>query len=282
MPAETTDKAMLASLNRLVRATEQAGDVAALAEARARRAAHPNPLVRYGAKVWSQADEDGITLEILRRMGIATGTFAELGVGNGLENSTLALLALGWRGVWLGGADLAFDPTGSERLAFRQGWITPDTAPALVRETLDRLDLTGWPDVLSVDLDGNDLHVAQALLAAGARPRLFLIEYNARFVPPMRFCIDADPGHAWAKDDYFGASLQSLADMFGGFGYACICCNAGSGANAFFVQSGDLGLFPEVPGDLALIHAEPNYRIPRGHGHPPSPRTIRKLIGLAP
>lgn len=282
MPPETADKAMLASLSRLARATEQSVDLAALAEARQRRASHPNPLVRFGAKVWSQADEDGITLEILRRLGLATGTFAEFGVGNGLENCTLALLALGWRGVWLGGSDLAFDPDGGDRLAFHQGWITPDTASGLLRQGLDRLGLSGWPDVLSVDLDGNDLHVTQALLKAGARPRLVLIEYNARFVPPMRFCIAPDPGHAWARDDYFGASLQSLADMFGDYGYACICCNAATGANAFFVGEGDLALFPEVPGDLALIHAEPNYRIPRSHGHPPSPRTIRKLIGLVP
>src|SRR5437016_4741195 len=59
-----------------------------------------NPLNRFGAKYFSQADEDGITLEIVRRLGITVGTFAELGVGNGLENNTLILLANGWRGFW--------------------------------------------------------------------------------------------------------------------------------------------------------------------------------------
>ena len=29
---------------------------------------HPNPLLRFGGKVWSQNDEDGLTFEILRRI----------------------------------------------------------------------------------------------------------------------------------------------------------------------------------------------------------------------
>ena len=58
---------------------------------RERQQAHPNPLTRYGRKCFSQADEDGITLEILRRIGIQDGTFCEFAVGNGLENNTLLL-----------------------------------------------------------------------------------------------------------------------------------------------------------------------------------------------
>src|SRR5262252_5197626 len=68
-----------------------------------------SPLVRHGAKFFSQSDEDGILLEILRRLGLASGVFAELGVGNGLENNSLILLMHGWKGVWLGGEPLAFE-----------------------------------------------------------------------------------------------------------------------------------------------------------------------------
>ena len=38
---------------------------------------HPNPLNSYGKKGFSQTDEDGITLEIIKRMGIKKGIFAE-------------------------------------------------------------------------------------------------------------------------------------------------------------------------------------------------------------
>jgi hypothetical protein len=46
-------------------------------------------------------------MEILRRIGVSNGTFAEFGVGNGLKNKTLVLTALGWSGFWVGGEHLA-------------------------------------------------------------------------------------------------------------------------------------------------------------------------------
>src|SRR6516225_11835412 len=65
---------------------------------------HGNPLNRFGKKCFSQSDEDGITLEILRRIGVLeSGVFAEFGVGDGTENNTLILAALGWKGFWVSG-----------------------------------------------------------------------------------------------------------------------------------------------------------------------------------
>ena len=43
--------------------------------------------LKYAMKHFSQSDEDGITLEICRRLGLGgESTFFEIGVGNGLEN----------------------------------------------------------------------------------------------------------------------------------------------------------------------------------------------------
>ena len=89
-----------------------------------RKLNHPNPLVRFGSKVFSQSDEDGITLEICKRLKIDKGTFIEFGVANGMENNTLALLACGWKGEWFGGENLSFDATHSPRLNFSKEWIT--------------------------------------------------------------------------------------------------------------------------------------------------------------
>ena len=64
---------------------------------------HPNPLNRFGRKCFSQSNEDGITLEILRRIGrLGPGAYTEFGVGNGAENNTLILAAMGWKGFWVG------------------------------------------------------------------------------------------------------------------------------------------------------------------------------------
>src|SRR5689334_19646631 len=72
--------------------------------------AYGNPFNRFGKKTFSQTDEDGLTFEIVRRLGLEKGTFAEFGVGDGLENNTLSLIAAKWRGFWAGNEELAFDP----------------------------------------------------------------------------------------------------------------------------------------------------------------------------
>jgi hypothetical protein len=94
---------------------------------------HPNPLNAFGGKCFSQTDEDGITLEILTRLKcIDNGTFAEFGVGNGTENNTLILKALGWKGFWVGGEDLAFEIKEPEEIfSYFKAWITLENIDGL-------------------------------------------------------------------------------------------------------------------------------------------------------
>src|SRR6185503_21004124 len=85
-----------------------------------------NPFNVYGTKVFSQSDEDGLTLEIVKRVGMEKGCFAEFGA-EGFENNTLVLLAAGWSGFWVGGAALPFQiPEASKRLAHTREWVTKD------------------------------------------------------------------------------------------------------------------------------------------------------------
>src|SRR4051795_8108058 len=62
---------------------------------------NPKRLERYGFKVYSQNDEDGIIQEIFTRIGATSKTFVEFGVENGLENNTFILLLKGWKGLWI-------------------------------------------------------------------------------------------------------------------------------------------------------------------------------------
>src|SRR3972149_4858892 len=64
----------------------------------------PRRLIPHGYKVYSQNEEDGIIREIFNRIGTTNKVFAELGVGNGLENNTLALLLDNWKGLWIEGS----------------------------------------------------------------------------------------------------------------------------------------------------------------------------------
>ena len=235
-----------------------------------------NPLKRFGAKFFSQADEDGITLEIIRRLGLKNGTFLELGVGNGLENNTLVLLSIGWHGAWIGGENLAFDPQiNPKRLSFKKAWISLDNVPELVKQSLENIAVSDI-DVLCMDLDGNDLFLTEKLLGI-LNPKLVIVEYNARFPPHARWSIKYDPQFTWDETDYHGASLSSFCDLLTRFEYTLVCC-AASGVDAFFVRNSFMSEFADVPKDIEEIFVAPRYELPARFGHPVSPKTIEQML----
>lgn len=242
-----------------------------------RRMQHKNTFVRFGARVFSQADEDGLTLEIVRRLGIEKGVFAELGVGTGVENNTLVLLSRGWRGFWIGVEELAFDPNKSKRLHFIREWVTRENISEIFNSGLKKFSIKNV-DVLSIDFDGNDLIFCEKLLSTGYTPKLLIVEYNSKFPPPIHFSVLYDDEHEWCRDDYQGSSIQSYVDMLERYGYQLICCNAATGVNAFFVRQEDMALFPEVPDSIEDIYVDPFHLL---HSHitwPTSIKTINRII----
>jgi hypothetical protein len=186
------------------------------------------------------------------------------------------LLAHGWRGIWVGGQDLGVDVAGSTRLRFLKRWITLDNVCSSIDEGLEELG-TADVDLMSVDLDGNDLHLCRRILEAGRRPRIFVVEYNAKFPPPIRWTIAYDATHVWDGTDYYGASLQSLVDLFASFDYRLVACNM-TGANAFFVPARFSPAFADVPEDPAVLYVPADLQWFVTTGHPVSPKTVASLI----
>ncbi len=222
---------------------------------------HVNPLTNCGGKVYSQNDEDGISFEILRRIGIVNGVFAEFGVGNGTENNTLALAAAGWSGFWVGGEDLAFDfnPLQATTLNFhyQKHWIKQSNIVELYNNGLAAIKRKQC-DLISLDLDGNDYYFVEALLSSGAHPEVFIVEYNAKFRPPIKFKIEYDDNHTWDGSDYFGASLATFVELFEAHGYFLACCNI-TGANAFFVKAKHRPQFADIATEIDQLYASPKY-----------------------
>src|SRR5574340_968460 len=210
-----------------------------------KREASSNPLVKRGEKYFSQHDEDGILLEICRRLGLERGVFLEIGPGNGLENNSLVLLMHGWRGAWLGGEPLALQVPEEGPLFFQQAWITRENCASLIAHTLSVLG-EHQVQMFSLDIDGNDLYVLEAALQTGLRPEILIVEYNAKFPPPVRWSIAYDAQHQWDGSDYQGASLQSFVDLLATFEYRLVACNI-TGSNAFFIQQRHAPKFADVP-----------------------------------
>ena len=240
-------------------------------------ASHPNPLNRFGCKCFSQADEDGITMEIVKRLGIDKGVYAEFGVGTGIENNTLILAALGWTGYWVGGEYLEFNYSQATKFAYVKDWITLENIVQHAELGLKMID-ADKADVVSLDLDGNDIYFVEKLLSNGTVPKLFIVEYNGKFPPPVKFQIAYDPDHRWFGDDYFGAALTNYVELFYRFGYQLICCNAQTGANAFFIHSDFSHLFADIPSDIKDIYVAPRYHLYSKYGHKPSSKVVEAII----
>lgn len=194
-------------------------------------------LTLSGYKVYSQCDEDGMIREIFRRIGETGKTFVEFGVGDGLENNTLALLFEGWKGLWIDGSEKLTsrireglkDTIETGRLTVTNAFITKENINELISSSIDE----GEVDLLAIDMDGNDFHVFESISCIN--PRVVVIEYNAKFPPPVHYCMAYDKGHKWSGDDNFGASLKFLEEGFREKGYCLVGCSL-TGANAFFVR----------------------------------------------
>jgi hypothetical protein len=201
------------------------------------RYADERRLLKAGYRVYSQADEDGILHEIFKRIGEGNRTFLELGVGNGLENNTLFLLIQGWSGIWIEGSDRKAAAAKKNlaasiaegRLKIEHHFITAPT----IDKKISTLAAGRGVDLLSIDLDGNDYYILDAMQSIS--PRVIVAEYNSKFPPDVPWIIEYNENHRWDSTDYFGASLKSLETLLSPRGYSLVGCNI-LGTNAFFVR----------------------------------------------
>jgi hypothetical protein len=233
---------------------------------------HGNRLEPYGLKVYSQCDEDGIIQEIFNRIGLQSSTFVEFGVQNGLENNTLKLLLEDWSGLWIEGNERYVveiskrfhDVLAVGRLRVKAAFITRENINDLIGEYF-----RGEIDLLSIDIDGNDIHILASIDVI--TPRVIVIEYNGKFPPPINVAPRYDPEYRWSGSDYNGSSLVAITNVANRKGYSLVGCNV-VGSNAFFVRNDLLGERFEAP-FTADNHYQPTryFLLPtfRSLGHPP-------------
>lgn len=194
-------------------------------------------LNRYEFQAFSQCGQDGIISEIFRRIGTTNRFFVEFGVGDGLENNTVNLLIKGWSGIWI---DTSKRSIGSirkkfnfiikqQKLILKKAFITKENITSLFTE----LDVPSEFDLLSIDIDGNDYWVWDAITTYA--PRVVVIEYNPQFEPSVQWVMKYNSRYAWNGSGYFGASLKSLELLGSKKGYHLVGCDF-SGADAFFVR----------------------------------------------
>jgi hypothetical protein len=211
-------------------------------------------------RVRSQNGEDGILLWLFSRIGTADRELVEIGCGDGREcNGANLVLSWAWRGV--------FVDADREKLHAARGFFDRTLGPRAstvtcvhARVRTDNMDgiVTAQtsehgPDLLSIDVDGNDYWLWQALTAR--RPSVVVVEYNAAFGSERSVTVPYDPAFdrltAHRSGLYHGASLRALAALGRRKGYLLVGCES-EGVNAFFVRRDLAGDLPEVAPDVAF------------------------------
>ncbi len=217
-------------------------------------------------RAFSQFGEDGILAWLLKRIEIPNKVFVEFGVENFTESNTRFLLRSdpGWRGLILDGSE--------EHMAFvrREEWFwrhhLSAVAAFVTRENINDLfrdhGVEGDIGILSVDIDGNDLWVWEAIDCIS--PRIVVCEYNSLFGPDRAVALPYDPGFDMFKAHYsglyWGASLKAFNYLAERKGYRLVVGNT-TGHNAFFVRE-DLCAGLPTP-SVAEAWRPPQFRIGR-------------------
>lgn len=91
--------------------------------------------------------------------------------------------------------------------------------------------------ILSVDLDGNDYYVLDAI--SFFKPRILICEYNSVFGATRKVSVPYDPNfirtNAHSSTLYWGASLSAMTHIAAAKGYSLVGTNMAS-CNAFYVR----------------------------------------------
>ncbi len=202
-------------------------------------------------QVFSQWGEDGI-IEYLVSVVDCTGCekFVEFGVQDYTESNTRFLLRRrNWTGLVLDGS--AKDVNKIQQmeeywrydLTAKCAFITRENINELLREN----GFEGEIGLLSIDIDGNDYWVWEAITVV--QPRIVVCEFNGLWGPEARVSVPYDPHFVRSAKHvsnlYYGASLNAFVHLARTKGYALVGANS-AGVNAFFVRRDRLGPLAEV------------------------------------
>jgi hypothetical protein len=90
------------------------------------------------------------------------------------------------------------------------------------------------PDVVSIDVDGQDYWIWEAI--ERYRPRVMIVEYNSAIDPRRRLVQPDEAGRSWDGTDRYGASVAALQVLAERKGYRLVHTDL-SAVNAFFVRA---------------------------------------------
>lgn len=208
---------------------------------------------------FSQWGEDGIIDWLVERLQSIPKKFIEFGVEDYRQSNTRLLLQLrNWQGLIMDGSSDHINDIQNQEIYWRYeleakcAFIDRDNINKLINEA----GFSGEIGLLSIDIDGNDYWVWQALDVV--RPAIVVCEYNAVLGDIYSLTVPYKPDFQRTQTHhsnlYFGASIRALIKLGQQKGYQFVGTSS-TGCNAFFIRN---DLAPIILNSLDCVSAYPS------------------------
>lgn len=213
-------------------------------------------------QVFSQFGEDGIIQWLIHNVDIDKKVFIEFGVEDYEEaNTRFLLMNNNWGGLVMDGSKENIKHLNSWEYLWKYDLTA--VAAFITKDNINQLILNagfqGDIGILSIDLDGNDWWILNAIECVS--PRILICEYNNIFGEEKKVTVPYDAGFVRTEKHYSGLYWGCSIGAFLGWaqenGYYYMGSNS-AGNNAFFVRK-DCIDSDRIPED-ADIFVESKYR----------------------
>ena len=227
------------------------------------------PLKDTGFRVYSQFEEDGLLLYIFAAIGIKEKIFIDIGAGDGI-NSNCANLALnfGWRGLFIDGnpsnikKGKAYYENNPDTVLYPPRFAHAFVQAENINQIIQENGFSGEIDLLSIDIDGNDFWIWDALNIV--EPRVVIVETHTEFgMNSIVVPYDKEYRYPGKHPDYHGASPVAMQKLAHKKGYRLIGANH-YGFNTIYVKNG-IGedILPAVQVETIIQHPRNRERLRR-------------------
>jgi hypothetical protein len=191
-------------------------------------------------QVFSQWGEDGIIQALVSEIEIEKKIFVEFGVQDYTEaNTRFLLINNNWSGLVMDSSQEHIQYIKQDQIYWRYN-LKAECAfihKGNINELLINNGMTGDIGLLSIDVDGNDYWIWDAIHCIS--PRILICEYNGLFGNHRKVTIPYDKyftrDKAHFSNLYYGASIAALHHLANIKGYDLLGSNS-AGNNLFFLR----------------------------------------------
>ena len=186
-------------------------------------------LSKQKKRVYSQFNQDGVLECIFDKIGTTNKYFVEFGsegTDAGGGNTPFLRHKFGFDGLLMDGT------LHKEKRKYKlhTEFITAEN----INEVLSKHSVPAEFDFLSIDVDGEDYYIMEALDLNNFSPRVVCIETNPIIQPPYTLVQPHNPDNVWNGGHRYGCGIKLITDLMNLKNYSLV---AYCGVDAIFVRN---------------------------------------------